>query len=72
MTKKVAANLKKDIRTKNLFIKGTRIPLTFFFDYILEGLTISDFLSSYPWVKKKNLIQRLEEVKEETASRYAV
>lgn len=57
---------------KGAFIRGSRIPITYFFDYIKEGYTISDFLSSYPWIKKAYLIKKLEEFeKNEIASKYA-
>ncbi len=74
MTKKSAARYKKYLGTKEeaILIKGSNIPLTLIFDYFIKGLTISDFMSSYPWVNKKDLEKKLEEVKEETASKYAL
>lgn len=71
MTKKVASFYKKFISGEEVYIKGSRIPLTFVFDYFINGYTITDFLSSYPWVKKKNLVKGLEEVKKKAASSYA-
>ena len=66
--------MKKMATDKNgVYIKGSKIPITFFFDYIKEGYSISDFLSSYPWVKKEDLIRKLEEFEEkEIAAKYAV
>ncbi len=55
---------------KSIYIKGSRIPITFFFQYIKEGLSISDFLSSYPWIKKSNLMNKLNEVESKSASLY--
>lgn len=64
--------VKKLIKAKEPLIKGTKIPISYLIDYFKEGLTITDFLSSYPWIKKSNLIGTLEEIKKEkTTSRYA-
>lgn len=44
----------------------------FYLDYIKEGLTISDFIASYPWVKRKDVEKALEEIqKREFTSQYA-
>ncbi len=57
---------------KNLVPKS-RIPIAYLLDYIKEGLTISDFLASYPWVKRKNVEKALEEIKNrEFTSGYAL
>jgi len=50
------------------YIKGSRIPVSILIQYIKEGLGISDFLSSYPWVKKSNLLNKLSELEQKTAS----
>lgn len=52
---------------KEKFIKGSRIHISYLIDYIKEGLTISDFLSSYPWIKKKNVVTALDEIKKENS-----
>ncbi len=57
---------------KTAYIKGSRIPITFLFDYIKKGYGISDFLSSYPWLTKQDVIKKLEEFEnKEVASQYA-
>ena len=59
------------ITGKNFYFKGSKVPVTFLFDYIKKGYSISDFLSSYPWIKKNDVVKKLEEFeKEEIASRY--
>ena len=56
---------------KNLVPKS-RIPISYLLDYIKEGLNISDFIASYPWVKKKDVEKALEEIKKrEFTSQYA-
>lgn len=56
---------------KNLVPKS-RIPISYLLDYIKEGLTISDFIASYPWVKRKDVEKALEEIKKrEFTSQYA-
>lgn len=42
---------------------GKRIPISYLIDYIKEGLTIYDFLASYPGLKKKEVVNALEEIK---------
>ncbi len=64
--------MKKASISKKVYIKGSRVPITFLFDYIKKGYSISDFLSSYPWIKKEDVVKKLEEFeREEIASRYA-
>lgn len=65
--------MKKKIssKTNETFIRGTRIPVSYLFDYFKEGLTITDFLSSYPWVKKEDVINALEDIKGKSTSKYA-
>jgi uncharacterized protein (DUF433 family) len=54
------------------YFKGSRIPISFLFDYFEEGLSISDFVSAYPWVKKEDVINTLKEFKrKEISSKYA-
>lgn len=58
--------------TKNL-VPRSRIPISYLIDYIKEGFNISDFIASYPWVKRKSVEKALEEIKNrEFTSRYAI
>ena len=53
-------------------IPKTRIPIAFLIDYIKDGLNMSDFLASYPWIHRKDVEKALEEIKQkEYTSRYA-
>lgn len=57
---------------RNLVPKS-RIPISYLIDYIKEGFTITDFIASYPWVKRKAVEKALEEIKNrEFTSRYAI
>ena len=42
---------------------GTRVPVTTLIDYLEGGDTISDFLEDFPTVKKKQVVEILEEAK---------
>lgn len=53
--------MKKPAASKNKFVPGTRIPISFLIDYIIEGYTIDEFMSAYPWVKKSNIKKSLRE-----------
>lgn len=57
---------------KNLIPKS-KIPIAYLFDYIKEGHSITEFLASYPWLKRKRVEEALEEIKKrEFTSRYAL
>ena len=55
-------NIKQNSTKKNLVPKS-KIPIAYLIDYIKEGFNISDFIASYPWVKRKNVEKALEEIK---------
>ena len=64
--------MKQKSTQKSAYIQGSKIPITYFFDYIKRGYGISDFLSAYPWIKREDLIKKLEELeKKEIVARYA-
>lgn len=61
------------VSSKKNLVPKSRIPISYLLDYIKEGLTISDFLASYPWISKKDVEKALEEIKNrEFTSRYAL
>ncbi len=45
-------------------IPKSKIPIAYLIDYIKEGYTVSDFLSSYPWLKRENIEKALDEIKQ--------
>ena len=51
--------MSRKVEAKKNLVPKSRIPIAYLLDYIKEGLTISDFLSSYPWIKKKDVEQAL-------------
>lgn len=54
-------------------VPGSKIPIAYLIDYIKEGYTLSDFLSSYPWLKRTNIEKALDEIKKrEFTGQYAV
>lgn len=63
--------MRKKTMLKKGYVKGSRIPASYLFDYIKEGKNLSDFLSSYPWIKKSNAVKTLEEIKKSFSSKYA-
>lgn len=50
-------------QTKENLIPKSRIPISYLIDYIKKGLTVSDFIASYPWIKRKNIEKALDEIK---------
>lgn len=53
----------KKTKTKSNLIPKSKIPIAYLIDYIKEGLTVSDFISSYPWIKRKDVERVLDEIK---------
>ena len=65
--------MKKTATSKSNLIPKNRIPISYLLDYIKEGYSISDFLASYPWIKKKEVEKALDEIKtREFTTRYAL
>lgn len=48
---------------KKYFIPGSSIPIAYLLDYFKEGLSISDFVSAYPWISREKVKKVLEEMK---------
>ena len=62
----------KSLNKKNL-VPGSKVPISYLLDYFKEGYSISDFLSSYPWIKRTDVEKALEEMKKrELSSSYAL
>lgn len=54
------------------FFKGTKVPFSFLINYIKNGYTVTDFINSYPWINKKEVIKHLDKIeKEHTNIKYA-
>ena len=65
--------MKKTTNTKKNLIPKSRVPIAYLLDYIKEGYGISEFLASYPWLKKKDVEKAIEEIKtREFTARYAL
>lgn len=63
---------KKTLSKKSL-VPGSKVPISFLLDYLKEGYSISDFISSYPWIKRGSIEKALEEIKRrEFTSGYAL
>lgn len=45
--------------------KGTRVPVETFFDYIEGGEPLSEFLEDFPTVSHQQVLELLEELKNE-------
>lgn len=64
--------MSEKISVKKNLIPKSRVPIAYLLDYIKEGLAISDFIASYPWIKRKDVEKALEEIKKrEFTSQYA-
>ncbi len=64
--------LKAKLSNKKNIVPGSKVPVAYLIDYIKEGYTISEFITSYPWLKESSVKKALEEIKKrEFTSRYA-
>jgi uncharacterized protein (DUF433 family) len=43
---------------------GTRVPVETLFNYILDGVTLDEFLENFPSVKREDAVRFLEALKE--------
>jgi uncharacterized protein (DUF433 family) len=55
--------MKKVISKKDNFVSGSKVPVSYLIDYLKEGYNITDFLSSYPWIKRAVVEKLLVELK---------
>ncbi len=61
------------IKSKINLVPKSKVPISYLLDYIKSGLSISDFISSYPWLKRKDVEKALDEIKRrEFTSSYAL
>lgn len=56
---------KKNILGGTPVFKGTRVPVSTFFEYLETGQTLNEFLEDFPTVSKKQAIQVLETFKDQ-------
>jgi len=56
---------RKDILGGTPVFKGTRVPVSTFFEYLEAGHSLNDFLEDFPTVSRQQAIQVLEGFKEQ-------
>ena len=62
----------KALSKKKNLVPKSKVPISYLLDYLKEGYGISDFIASYPWVKRKDVEKAIEEIKKrEFTSSYA-
>lgn len=50
----------KEVLSGNPVFKGTRVPIQTLFDHLEKGITLDEFLSDFPTVKKEQAIAVIE------------
>ena len=60
MKKKIVSS-SPDVMGGTLVFVGTRVPVQTFVEYIEGGHSIDDFLDGFPSVKRKKLVEFMEE-----------
>jgi len=56
---------RNDILGGTPVFKGTRVPISTFFEYLEAGHSLNEFLDDFPTVTKKQAIQVLERLKDQ-------
>lgn len=54
---------RKEVLGGTPVFKGTRVPVSTFFEYLEKGYSLIDFLEDFPTVSKKQAVQVLERFK---------
>ena len=54
---------KSAVKKNKELVHGSKVPIKYLLDYIKEGYGISDFLAAYPWLKRKDVENAIEEIK---------
>ena len=52
-------NIDPEVLSGTPVFKGTRVPIQILFDHLDSGLTIEDFLRSFPTVTREQVLQLL-------------
>ena len=53
-----------DVLSGTPVFAGTRVPVETLFSYILDGVTLDEFLENFPSVKREDAVRLLESLKE--------
>ena len=61
--KNIVIESSKDVLGGEPVFKGTRVPVRTFIDYLEAGDNLDDFLKDFPTVKKRQVIDILENFK---------
>lgn len=55
--------MKKETVLKKKLIPGSKVSVSVLIDYISEGYSLTEFLSDYPWIKRDQIEETLNELK---------
>jgi uncharacterized protein (DUF433 family) len=53
-------NIDKEILSGNPVFRGTRVPVQTLFDHLEKGISLDEFLSDFPTVKKEQAVAVIE------------
>jgi uncharacterized protein (DUF433 family) len=53
-------NIDQEILSGNPVFKGTRVPIQSLFDHLEKGISLDEYLSDFPTVKKEQAIAVIE------------
>jgi uncharacterized protein (DUF433 family) len=53
-------NIDNEVLSGNPVFKGTRVPIQTLFDHIEKGISLDEFLSDFPTVKREQAIAVIE------------
>ena len=53
-----------EIMSRTPVFAGTRVPVDTLINYILDGVTLDEFLDNFPTVKRQDAVRILESIKD--------
>ncbi|NJN34503.1 MAG: DUF433 domain-containing protein [Saprospiraceae bacterium] len=60
MTINEILTIQRDVQFGTPVFKGTRVPAAFLFDFLEDGLTITQFIEEFPSVQREQAVNLLE------------
>ena len=68
MNAKLPIEVDTEIMSGTPVFRGTRVPVETLFNYLLDGVSLGEFLDCFPTVRRADAVELLEHFKQEALS----
>jgi uncharacterized protein (DUF433 family) len=68
MNAKLPIEVDPEIMSGTPVFRGTRVPVETLFNYLLDGVSLGEFLDCFPTVRRADAVELLEHFKQEALS----